>query len=326
MDKDKCLNIFQKYVSGVASPLEIAELKSFLKDDIHLNKWLEDQIVSSSGDMDMDLKMKVLYNIRTQTKNYSTLDLSNSDGRDFRFYLRRIVNVAAILLPVVLILGAYLYLKPHNIELFEVVADMGEKASLTLPEGSKISVNSGSKLIYYSDYNQKERLVRLDGEAFFDVRHNPEKPFIVQCKEIKIKVLGTRFGIKAYPDEENISIVLNSGKIQLITPKDNIEMKPNDRILYNRITQQVLQQKVNAEDYTDWRQNRLRFDGEPVEFIMKTISRMHNIDIVFDNEDLKKQRFTGTVDNTNIESVLNAIKLTSSINYRIEDSTVHLYK
>jgi len=323
MNKENCLNIFERYLSGEATSEEISRLRVFLENDKNLNRWLEDQILNSFNTIDSDIKMRMLDNIRSQT-NYSTQTVAK--GNKSNIYLKYFANAAAVLLPFIIILSAYLYLKPQQTTSFEVVADMGEKAGLVLPEGTKVAINSGSKIIYYSDYNKKSRDIQLFGEAFFDVEHNPQKPFIVQCKDIKVKVLGTSFGIKAYEDEDIISVVLNSGKIQLITPKDEIEMEPNQRLVYNSKTQKTSLEKVNAEDYTDWRQNRLRFENESLETIMKTISRMHNIDIVFEDSELKNQRFTGTVDNTYIESVLNAIKLTSPVNYDIKSGTVHLFE
>lgn len=321
MNKENLLNIFELYISGKASPNEVSELKLFLENDKGLNNWLENQILNSDSTIDSDIKIRMLENIRSETN--SSVQITTTKHKS-KIHLKRVAAIAAVLLPFIILLG--IYLKPPNIQSFEVVADMGEKASITLPEGSKVAINSGSKIIYHNDYNQKNRDIQLDGEAFFDVKYDPKKPFIVQCKDIKIKVLGTSFGIKAYENEDNIAIVLNSGKIQLITPKEEIEMEPNDRIVYNTTTQVTSLKKVNAEDYTDWRQNRLRFENESLETIMKTISRMHNIDIVFENVQLQKQYFTGTIDNTNIESVLNAIKLTSSVNYRLKDGTVYLYE
>jgi len=323
MNKENCLNIFERYLSGEATSEEISRLRLFLENDKNLNRWLEDQILNSFNTIDSDIKMRMLDNIRSQT-NYSKKTVAKEHKPNI--YLKYFANTAAVLLPFAIILSVYLYLKPQETTSFEVVADMGEKAGLTLPEGTKVAINSGSKIVYHSDYNKKSRDIQLFGEAFFDVEHNPQKPFIVQCKDIKVKVLGTSFGIKAYEDEDIISVVLNSGKIQLITPQDEIEMEPNQRLVYNSKTQKTSLEKVNAEDYTDWRQNRLRFENESLETIMKTISRMHNIDIVFEDSRLKNQRFTGTVDNTNIESVLNAIKLTSPVNYDIKSGTVHLFE
>ncbi|MDR0507311.1 MAG: DUF4974 domain-containing protein [Dysgonamonadaceae bacterium] len=322
MNKEICLHLFELYISGEASPEEVVQLKSFLENDPDLNKWLEVRVTGSFGTVAPDIKTKMLENIRSRT-NYH---IAGRKKKNIKRYLRRVSNIAAILLPVVVIFSIYLYLNPLKTESYEVIADKGEKAGLTLPEGSTVALNSGSRIMYYNDYNLKDRYIKLEGEAYFDIRHNQGKPFIVECEDIKVTVLGTSFGIKAYENEENISIVLNSGKIQLTTPKEKIEMAPNDRILYNKATQTTTLEKVNAGDYTDWKQNRLRFENESLENIVKTISRMHNIDIVFEDPQLKSRQFTGTLDNTDIKSVLDAIKLTSLIDYRLKNGVVYLYK
>jgi len=326
MEKKECIYLFEQYISGKASDEEIGRLRTFFENDPALNTWFDNRVLSSSDCIDDGLKAKMFANIRSQIQNNEGNSSRQYKGTSVKYNIRRITNIAAIVLPFILLFTLYLFLKPNNINTYEIFADKGQKASLILPEGSKITMNSNSRITYNSHYNQKERRVTLKGEAFFKVVHNAEKPFIVQCEEVNIMVLGTTFGIKAYEDENNISVVLNSGKIQLVTPNEKIEMSPNDRIIYNRTTHQTSLEKVNAQDYTDWSKNRLRFENETLDIIMKAISRMHNINIILDDSDIKNQRFTGTIDNTNIESAMHAITLTSSISYKLKDGVIHLYK
>jgi ferric-dicitrate binding protein FerR (iron transport regulator) len=103
-------------------------------------------------------------------------------------------------------------------------------------------------------------------------------------------------------------------------------MKPDERIVYDKTTQKLLAETVKSTDFTAWRQNRLRFDNETLQDIATTISRIHNIDYIFEDESLKSLKYTGTVDNTNIESVLNAITLTSPIKCIIKDSLIVFQK
>jgi len=327
MNKPNYKQIFERYISGEASPDEILLLKSFFDSNKDFEQWLENKISASSTTIEPDTEMRMLRNIRMQAGYHSEFYEGNDNkNKRFKVYLRRISNVAAVLLPFVIAFSIYLYIRPQKQEIFEVVANRGEKANLTLPEGSALIINSDSKIIYGNTYNQKERLLKLEGEAFFDVKHDPDKPFIVECGDIKVRVLGTSFGIKSYANEDDISIVLDSGEILLLTPEEQIAMQPNDRIIYSKSNKTTIREKVNASDFIDWRYNRLRFENETLEAIMNTISRMHNIDIEFVDSGLKQQKFTGTIDNTDIKSVLDAIVLTSeSINYRIREGSVYLY-
>lgn len=326
MNKDKCLDIFERYLLKQASEDELASLCSFINNDLHLNKWLEDQIVHSSSDIDMNLKMRMLNNIRSQT-NYQIPDLADKDTKKTnRYYIRWIANVAAILLPIVLAAGIYMYNKPPRIDYLTVSAGLGEKASINLPDGSKVAINAASEIIYNTAYNDKERFLKLQGEAYFEVEPDESKPFIVECGDIKVKVLGTTFAINAYDDNNTISVVLNTGKVKLITPNETLTMQPNDKVIYNRITKAIETQKVNAQDYTGWRQNRLRFENETLENIVKSISRMHNTDIVFKDVQLAKLKFTGTIDNTSVQSGLKALLLTAPIEYEVKDGVIFLYE
>ncbi|MDR1402864.1 MAG: FecR domain-containing protein [Tannerellaceae bacterium] len=325
MDKESWLHTVERYLQGKATEEETGRLQAFLEKDRRLSEWMENRLASASEALDADTRARMLANIRRQT-GYAPPACGDGKVCKVRVYLRRVSIVAALAAFLAIWLGAYVYLNVQETAAFEVAAAKGEKASLTLPEGSTVALNSDSKIICRADFNRRDRALTLEGEAYFDVTHNPEKPFIVTCEQISVRVLGTRFGIKTYGNEDHISIVLNAGKIRLTTPKETIEMKPDDRIVYNKRTQTAICEKVNADDYTGWRQNRLRFENESLETIVKSVSRMHNIDIEFDRPQLKDLRFTGTIDNTNIESVLDAIKLTSLLNYRLEDGVVYLYK
>lgn len=322
MDKEYCLHIFQLYLAGESSLCEEEELRTYLMENINLHQWLENQILQADNILDKDISMRILKNIRTQTKNYEVA--SEATPQIKLRGLQFISNITAILLPIFIIFSAYLYFAEDDVVLFEMAAAKGEKASLSLPEGTVVAINSESKIKYSNHYNRKERHISLSGEAFFEVKSDSHKPFVVECGGVTVRVLGTSFGIKAYESESTIAVVLNSGVVELNTPNTTIKLKPNERAVYNKVDSTLVCESVDAEDYTRWRENRLRFENETLETIMNTISRMHNVDIVFENKLLKKQMFTGTIDNTSVISILDAIRLTSSVDYVLEDGVVFL--
>ncbi|NMA73753.1 MAG: DUF4974 domain-containing protein [Bacteroidales bacterium] len=327
MNKEKCLDLFERYLLNQASDEEVASLYSFIQNDPDLNRWLENEIKNSSPEIDEKVKKRMLNHIQSQiNEEKKTKRIRSQTKQSNKYSLRWIVNVAAILLPVVLMVGVYFYSQTQEVDYLTVSAGMGEKAGLSLPDGSKISINSGSKVIYSTAYNKEERILELHGEGYFEISPNPSKPFIVQCGDIKVKVLGTVFGINAYDDDSTISVVLNSGKVEFISPRESLIMQPNDRVTYNRDTQQIHTEKVNAEDYMDWRQNRIRFENETLEHIMKVISRMHNTDIVFDDTQLAQQKFTGTINNVSVQSALKALSLTAPIRYEVRNGVITLFE
>jgi transmembrane sensor len=159
------------------------------------------------------------------------------------------------------------------------------------------------------------------------VAHNPDKPFIVQSNDISVEALGTAFGIKAYDEDNQISSILMRGKVRVVTPDRSSVLKPNERILYDKTTRKTTQTAVtNAVDFTGWIHDELRFENESLGEIAKNIQRIYNVEIIFASENLKKLRYTGTVNNNSLESVLNIITLTSPVSFEIDKQQVTLHE
>jgi ferric-dicitrate binding protein FerR (iron transport regulator) len=208
-----------------------------------------------------------------------------------------------------------------------IAVERGQKANITLPDGSKVWLNSQSKLTYSASFNIKKRELQLDGEAYFEVAHNPNKPFIVRGNDIAVEALGTAFGIRAYNEDNLISSILMRGKVRVTTPDGESILMPNDKIMYDRTThKKALSTVTNATDFTGWIHNELRFENESLGEIAKSIQRIYNVEIIFASEQLKKQRYTGTVNNNSLESVLNIITLTSPISFQIDNQQVKLFE
>jgi ferric-dicitrate binding protein FerR (iron transport regulator) len=311
-------DLFEKYIAGEAEDQEIRELLSFLRTNPRVNHWLEQQINRSSSGISEDLKQQMFDEIQ------ESIDRTEKPNN---FKWRHIA--AAIFLPVVLAFGGYYFYSNHQSDAGEpliVMAERGEKSNVTLPDGSRVWLNSGSKLTYHNTYNRKERLLNLDGEAYFEVVSDTRKKFIVQCEDMKVEVLGTTFGIKAYDEDSIISAVLVEGKVQLTLCGQTKIMKPNERVVFNKTKQKTSSEIVIPNHFTEWRRNRLRFENETFQDVAKTIARIHNIDYTFADESIRDFRFTGSVDNTSIESVLNAITLTSSITYTMKNGRIIFHK
>lgn len=326
MDKKEVLDIFEKYLFSQATAEQINQLSSWIRTNKAISDWLEQQIANSSSSIDKDIQLRMFSAIKNQIKKeIPTKEIQNVR----RFTLKGWMKVAAIfLLPLISGLFVYLAMNISNSSAKLVVSvDRGQKASVVLPDGSKAWINSLSELTYSNDFNRNDRILYLDGEAFFEVKPNPKKPFIVRTKHISVEALGTSFGVKAYHDDLYTSGILMTGKVKVSTPVGNAILHPNERITYDAINRTAIKSKVaNATDFTGWIHNELRFENESLSSIAKTIQRIYNIDIVFSSERLKKLRYTGTVENNSLESMLNMIALTSPISFEINSDTIILYE
>jgi len=193
-----------------------------------------------------------------------------------------------------------------------------EMGSIVLPDGTKVELNSSSELKYPLQFlNSRE--VFLTGEAFFDVKSNPRNPFLVHVDDFTIKVTGTRFNIKSYPDA-NYETTLEEGKVTVINNEGDavFEMKPNENLVYDRMQKRISVTTVDANKKSEWRKGKIFLKNQTLEEMSKVIERWYNARIVFDDESVKQVRLTGTIlKDKPIEELLNALVKSESINFKI---------
>jgi ferric-dicitrate binding protein FerR (iron transport regulator) len=193
---------------------------------------------------------------------------------------------------------------------------VGGYYNVTLSDGTKVWLNAKSSLKYPTDFIGDERIVELDGEGYFEVAHNQSKPFKVITAKQTVEVLGTHFNINAYTDEafttttllEGRVKVLAAGQQKLLAPNQQTKLKDNSINIAN----------CNAENAVDWVNNDFIFDSEPLETIMRKLSRWYNVEVSYPPT-LAKLEFTGSISRSkNITQVLKIMELTGVVNFKVE--------
>lgn len=183
-----------------------------------------------------------------------------------------------------------------------VVVPHGKRTQIILQEGTKIWLNSGSKLVYPALFDEDSRKVYLEGEGIFEVTHNSSKPFVVKTKDLSIKVLGTIFNVSAYPDDSYSGTVLKQGQIEvssrrtLLSGSKELVLSPGTMAVYKPDEKILEQRQVNPDDYMSWRNGYLIFHSERLDHILKQLGRYYNVDIVIDDPGLRKETFSGSLD------------------------------
>lgn len=205
----------------------------------------------------------------------------------------------------------------------QVIIPYGKRSQVTLPDGSHIWLNSGSQLSYPPEFTGNSREVYLSGEAFFDVIPDPRKPFFVITKDIKIRVLGTRFNVFAYNEEQSTQTVLLEGKVTIgknsFLAKTEV-MEPGERVVYHKKDEKFLKDKVDVNYYTSWLYGYLIFENEPTPEVFKKLERYYNQTIVLENG-LDNISFSGKLDlKEDIKDVLESITYASSVRITREGS------
>jgi transmembrane sensor len=310
-----------------------------------------------------DRKGKVWQTIQEGTYESAPLKIINIS----RLMVRKYRNIAAILLVALLMSGAGLtgfkirsgMLNADENVFTTIYSPSGQKTEVTLPDKSKVWLNSKSTLRYSSSFNIKNRDLYLDGEAFFDVAKK-SLPFEVKTAAINIRVLGTAFNVKCYEDDNIVeaTLVRGSMKIEKINKEtgvsEEILLKPNQKVQFMRDNsdmgkgekltseetsvrdaeaiplQQVRQisfvSSYDTEKSTAWKDGLLIVDGESLGDLSKKLERRYDVKFVFTNDELKRFKYSGTLREYSLEQVLKALKMTSPISYRVDKQMVYIDK
>jgi len=244
-----------------------------------------------------------------------------------------IFSKAAAILIVPLLAVSFLFVaknfdKPTN-GTVKIVAPLAARIKFTLPDGSSGWLNSGSVLKYRAGLQGENRRVILSGEAFFSVKKDKKHPFIVMSDKIEVKVLGTKFNVNAYPEDNDIEVTLQRGKVEvygvsgarITTPV--IKLIPGEQVLVSKSDMfQMIKRKVDKITYfTGWKDDLLVFRGDSMENVVKKLSRWFNVEITLKDESLKDYKLHATFNQESLDEILKLIKLTSPIDYKIAQRT-----
>ena len=323
MDKIYYKELIEKYFDGNITDAEIKELSDWIKNDRHLQNWWEEEFSKSDAGINPVLRDKLFARIKEQTQGKE-----ETQGKEKPRTIR--MNpwkwAAAIVLPICIAFFTY-YLIDSSQTVgapFIVKADKGDKATIELPDGTNVVLNSASQLSYLNNFGENVRRVQLNGEAYFKVAHDEKRAFIVQVGDLEVKVLGTSFNVSAYEDAKDVTVVLLEGKVGVYAQKMSHIMKPGDKIEYNKATHKITTTQVHPSDYIEWTKGNMYFEKESLENIMKTLSRIYDVEIRFDSNKLPNEYFTGTIPGGGIQNALNILMLTSPFYYEMDGSVIVL--
>lgn len=242
---------------------------------------------------------------------------------------RVIASASAVLAAAVILFMCMLWSRPSENaapEIFEIVAERGQKSSVTLPDGSRVMINSASTISYTSDYNVKERNVFLSGEAYFDVASNADIPFVVHADKVSVTALGTEFNVKAYAEDPYVVTTLVEGSVRTEAGTQYELLTRAQEASYNKEADVLLAYDVkDISRAVPWIRNELLFENESLADIAVTLERMYNVTIVFEDEAAKGYSYTGLIRNNSLQNVLELISSTSPVGYKMNSGIIRFY-
>ena len=210
-----------------------------------------------------------------------------------------------------------------------VEAPLGSRSEMTLPDGTKVWLNAGSKISYSQGFSIVNRLVSLVGEGYFEVARNEQLPFSVVSGNATVKVLGTKFDFRDYPDDAEATVSLLEGKVVMSDSRDQNDtyLTPGQRAIMNKKSGRIQVTDYTVDNSIQWTKGRLIFDGEPLADIIKDLERSYNVKVVIANGELLKLHFHGDFirQEQSLGEVLDALSKTGKVNYKIEGQNVTLY-
>lgn len=199
-------------------------------------------------------------------------------------------------------------------------ADMVE-----LPDGTHVSLGSRTMFSFDDRYGESDRIVYLEGEAYFEVAKQQDKPFIVKTKEQDIEALGTKFNVMAYPADSLLTTTLLEGSV-LLTTQNLLHptiLKPNEQFIYNKKTQLTILQQVDANQFVSWTTGYYFFPEQSLEAILYRLSHVYGVQFTIESETLSRRTFTGTFyRGQSIKDIMEIIHLSIPIRYKIDDHHV----
>ena len=279
-----------------------------------------------------------------------------------RAIINKCLRYAAVILITSLVSGiAYFTISKFNsggVAFNEITVPYGSRISITLSDSSRVWINSGSRLTYPSHFAEDKREVYLEGEAFFDIQKNQNQPFYVKTSDIDIKVLGTRFNVKSYPEEDIIATTLISGQLMLLPKQLNktdgrqTVLHPNQKAYYSKEAKKL---ELSKQEYikdlkpvsketsnlvktktieniehmtieTSWKDELLIFRDERFSSLAKRLERWYDVEIILEDSEVGDYKFTGSIRNETIEQAMKAFSVASSIDYTIDQNSITITK
>lgn len=314
--------LYKKFLYGNIKQDEFRELRHEINNtnfsqlsDLLENEWSENISSGMLADNDkMEIRAKLNFYIECNKK---------------LLLRKRMIQIAAILIPFVFIASAlfYNYQPTKGQKDFIVAVKSGNRATVTLPDQSKVWMNSNSKLIY-KDGKNNSREVKLTGEAFFKVFKDKSRPFIVTANSIQVEVLGTSFNVKARQESDLIETSLVEGSIKLSGAElsEDYYLKPNEKAIYSNSLKSIKIESTDNEVETAWKDNKLQFKSERLADVISRLEEWYGVKIISKCPKIENDLMSGAFKGESLETILKTFSIQYNIQYKHQgDTLVILY-
>jgi len=289
-----------------------------------LNQWYTDfndqEVTITSGENSAQIKQRLLLKIKSDLHTNN----SNQSGK-----WKIVASITLVLASALIVFlfnqhqSAKVVFENHN----KVIkhADFGQKRLVRLPDGSLVKLNAGSSIEYDSLFIGDIRKVTLDGEAFFEVKRDESKPFVIHTSELQVKVLGTSFNIRSYPEETQTDVAVKTGRVMVrkLTSSDVLDLRPNEMAAFNNLSGNLLKQNIESPGLVfGWTEGNLIMQDETFDVVMGKISRWYNVRMQLENPGIKDKKITANLTDPTLKEVMESLSHTYKFDYKINGDVV----
>lgn len=329
------LRLITKVISNEATESEIEDLLEWVDKD-NVNKlffeefkevWNTTAEFESGNDVENGihyLRQRISF---SEEKKYTPIFPVNNRSKKMKWHYVKVA--ASILLIGVTAAFLYLNMNPAAVKYKTLVMPYGKKGSLHLSDGSTLEVNSGTKISFPEKFADDERLLKIEGEAFFEIAKDKNRPFIIEAGELEIQVLGTSFNLKSYKNDKILELGVKTGSVSISnkssgdsTLSNIFYLEPGELISINVLDNTFKKQKVDIDLLTSWTKETLVFNDKNLSEVAIMLQRWYNIPVILENDLLNNCEFMGEYKNESLRNILEALKFSIGIEYLIKDNEV----
>lgn len=317
--------VVMKYIDDRCDEQEQEAAKSWLCENINKPEFdREFQKILAGTDPVCD-KASIERSIRT-LETFMTFEAENRKKQRKARWLFGSFAAAAVAAAIAAF--AIIFHSPEAVQWHEIYARRGETERIVLPDGTSLWINSDSKVIYPSRFDSDTRTIYIDGEIYADVTPDKQKPFIVSASDVRVKVHGTQFSIKAFAEMDNVEVALISGSVTMEDCKHENgvarTLKPGDLVRYNKAYGTIEDYRINTATYGSWQNNHnIRFINQSLKDIAEDLERRFDVNILIEDETLSKtQYYASFINNEGLDKILCALNSNGTMSIRKKYDTI----
>lgn len=317
-------NIINRVIAESASKKEAVEVVDWFSSSIEGQQCLSDLLDKDAYLMESEPNIG-----RSFTPIQSDVLFKKIDRTIYQNRIRKnLLRVAAVLLPLLLVTGLGFYLN-NQTDIFaettysEVYVPKGEDARIFFQDGTEVFLNADTRIRYPNKFGLRKREIYLDGEAYFNVVSNRNRPFIVHAQHTETEVVGTSFNVRAYGNSSTIEVVLDEGRTSFHVHQNSYPMLPGQKIEYDKSTgRTTLRNLINPSNASLWKKNILHFYDTPLAEVIKELERRYDVEFHVQKPEALSYSYTLTTKQPGIENVLKELQKISPVKFIVEGDMI----